>query len=123
MSARSIERNQFLCDVFITAIEGGINYWAEVESYGWYGRMTDGSFYAWVVEFEKDDAEAVRVDIDVIARGFARLPAWLLRQGFAKDHYFWQAIEANRSNGEDGDFDSSVADIIVQLGLLGEVRY
>lgn len=123
MTVRSEARNQFLCDVFTTAFEGGVNYWADVQAYRWQDREADGTFYGWLVDSEDEDAEAVKVDIAVIARGFGKFFQWVVDRGFGKDHYYWQAIEANSTNGDDGDYDAIVADIIVQLGLFGEVVY
>lgn len=41
MPVRSIERQQFLADIIITALEGGIGYWATALRYKW--SKTDGT--------------------------------------------------------------------------------
>lgn len=87
-------RKQFLHNIFTTAIEGGINYWADVEAYHWLmkGHNADtgevfsqddlDSFYAVITPGDEDwgvshlatghglgEREPVRIDIDVVIRG------------------------------------------------------
>jgi hypothetical protein len=161
-------RKQFLFNVFVTALEGGIGYWACASEYHWRrpdaGENThtldaedlDG-FYAVVHEITDDETDehfvkpdrlgilpgdmyrkaGMRIDADVLEKGI-KLFDWFVNgvidsQGqqvplnqinpFRADHYFWQFVQANRTDGADGDYDADVADTIVQFALFGEVRY
>lgn len=125
--ARSQARKQFLFDLFTTAIEGGINYWAEVEGYrcSLDGTKEDlDGFYATITRSEGDWDGEKRIDIEVIDRGLA-----LFRQQVSDGKigypgggdYFEQLVVADQSDGDDGDYDACGADCVVQLGLFGEV--
>jgi hypothetical protein len=128
MTSRSPERIQFLKDVLITAVEGGINYWGAVADYDpdagtvtvyemEEGKWDDATGY---VEYPNDYIPS-RVTIDTIAKGIGIL----LEQ--RKDHdpksYWHQFVIANRTNSEDGDYDAGQADDILQAGLFGSVVY
>lgn len=114
---RSPERIQFLEDVLTTAIEGGIQYWSEVFIYN-----IDGETFATIAD---EDGE-YNITIDTIAKGIR-----ILTTGDNAGHafsmcgmdYWKQFILANKTNGEDGDFDADIADNIVQAGIFGEIVY
>lgn len=129
---RTQERKQFLADVFTTAIEGGINYWSQVEAYHWQGtegRMQDADldgFYAEIIEIgDGDVATKHRIDVNVIAHGLNLLcgsrkePIKYAPTG----RLLADLMLANRTNGQDGDFDADSADCVVQAGLFGEIVY
>lgn len=123
VTTRTAERKQFLFDVFVTALEGGVNYWADVEGYHW--SNPDGSedldgFRATITDREEPGGQLV-VDADVIARGIGRFEPLARQRG--ADDYWRQFLAANRTNGDDGDYDATVADVIVQLALFGEIVY
>lgn len=154
---RSKGRKQFLHTVFITAMEGGINYWALTSEYHW---GTDGGvkivedidqFYAVITSTEDDwgtykvyqpvlglrdpvtlasDNQPLTIDIDVMERGANLLVDKVIAVAKAEDNecdfsrkYLRQFVSAWLSDGDEGDFDSEVADLVVQLGLFGEVVY
>lgn len=133
MTVRTDERSQFLFDVFVTALEGGIGYWSVCEKYhnhtgkGSYGEDAISDFYAVISDSEGDDFADERIDIDVIARGIGLFVKYVRGtddgKPLAADHYWRQFLEANDSNGDEGDYDADVADAIVQFGLFGEVVY
>lgn len=127
MTKRSPERAQFLTDTLVTAIEGGINYWASVSDYHWHypNIHEDGvaNAYATILDREDEDAEPVRVDLDTIARGWGLYKRLYKGESISGREYGKQALLANRTNGDDGDFDADVADNVLQLGLLGEIVY
>ncbi|GAA1083153.1 hypothetical protein [Tsukamurella spumae] len=128
-------REQFLADVFTAAIEGGINYWAEVNTYRWqYCGDDEGvpgrslsyrrDFYAVVRDHDQETAERagdLRIDAEVIQRG-AELLAEQWKDADEKS-YAHRFVIANRTNGEDGDYDAGIADQVVQTGLFGSVVY
>ncbi len=119
---------QLRFDVFVTALEGGIGYWSECETYHWRGNpeaigMPAGEedlegFYAIIRDVEDDD-KVWRIDGDTIARGLR------LARGEWRDKIHWNCggpppVVVD----EDGwDHDAWDADCIVQLGLFREVMY
>ena len=116
------DRTYLLFTTFITAMEGGIGYWAECSTYRWTkpdseDREDREGFEALV--YVEGEGEAQRIDAAVIARGFELLQDEAtrvsrpireagLRAWFVPDH---------------ADLDAQDADVIVQLGLLGEIVY
>lgn len=154
------ERKQFLLNVFITALEGGIGYWSCASEYHWSdddGNEDLDGFHAIVHEITEDEDEdhfvkpdrwgilpgemystaPIRIDAEVIEKGI-KLFSWYVQgltdgngrqvplndiEPFPADHYHWQFIQANLSNGDRGDYDAGTADMIVQLAVFGEVRY
>jgi hypothetical protein len=120
MTARTDKRKQFLTDVLTTAVEGGINYWADVHEYK--HDVPLGDAYAVVQDSDDDTEPKHRVTIDTIAKGIAsQIKA---NKDRPKGAYWWSFVLANRTNGDDGDFDASIADAILQAGIFdGEVVY
>ena len=116
--------DQLFHDIFTTALEGGINYWAECSEYHWHNG--DGyddedyeGFFAVIHDCEDDD-KTYTVNRAVISKGYA------LAAGEAGNKYCWSVSRPPLVPTEDNeweDFDASDADIIVQLGLFGEVIY
>jgi hypothetical protein len=111
MTTKSPERTEFLSDVLITAVEGGINYWAQVTAYD----PDDGR----AVVLDEDGDEFV-VDGDKLATALGRI-----RRGEVK--YLDASVarfitEASREN-EAGDIDAGLADAIFQVAALGELVY
>lgn len=118
--SRTPQRLQFLQDVLTTAIEGGVNYWATVTEYRW-EHLPVGDAFAVLFDTEGDN-EKHRVDVDVVAKGIGVLTG--ARTGDRwKGTYWQQFVAANRTNGDQGDYDADIADQIVQAGLFGEVVY
>lgn len=113
---------EFVHDVFVTACEGGINYWAEVDQYHW----SDGDrnpdlfgFFA-VIHDAEDLATKFRVDASVIAAGLQRVSAGPVE-------HLGEGLRANIVQatiaGDAGEIDADDADTIVQVGLFGKVIY
>jgi hypothetical protein len=143
---RSTERNDFLATVIVTAVEGGINYWAAVSDY----EFVDGPNYsltsASVRVHEDADAtdfdgetivsstgmrvpeEGVLVTLDTIASAvqkIARGDAMVGEPGHFDplgDYAVKLIREASAAN-DAGDIDSDMADIIMQVAVIGHVRY
>jgi hypothetical protein len=74
--------------------------------------------------------EILTIDIDVIERGWKLFMDRVLIAARAEDpsmecsrHYFRQAIIAYLTDGEEGDYDADIADLVVQYGLFGEIVY
>lgn len=129
-------RSEMLADIFITAMEGGIGYWAYALKYHWaldekdeLGlHKVDPEFFAILTDAEyahkadKTDADFhnLRLNKEVIETGIARLikPGFQVREDI-KD----KVIIADRRDGQDIDLDANDADCIVQAGLFNEIRF
>jgi len=117
--AKSAARIQFLSDILSTAIEGGINYWAEFDSIEKIDDANDilGWRYDSAVIFDYDDPEdKFTINLDVVAKGLG-----ILRKRNAERDS--ELLLANRTNGDEGDFDAEDADKIIQFGLFNELVY
>lgn len=127
---RTDERKQFLTDVLTTAVEGGINYWAAVSGYRWDVPLGEARVDVWESEEADDDfgthwpSDYVpkHVTIDTIAHGIAVLTE---QRKDAQPGSYWRSgfLAANRTNGDEGDYDAGIADDILQAGIFGEVVY
>lgn len=117
----SVAGDQMLFDLFVTALEGGIGYWSECHRYHWMN--TDGSddlhgFFATIKDTERDgDSPVVTIDRNIILKGY-RLATSLFSHKLA-----WSIERPPLVLGDEWDFDSFDADMIVQLGLYSEVVY
>lgn len=129
-------RDQYLLDIFTTAMEGGIGYWSQAHSYHHWLRQPedrndhDGyvedhlGFYADIVDLEADDDEAeyaptMRIDRGVIIKGYnLAATTWRNKLGWSSEPPPL-VITADT----DWDYDAGDADLIVQLGLFGDVLY
>jgi hypothetical protein len=123
---RTPEREQFLKDVLITAVEGGINYWSAVSEYDPdNGTVRVHEYHPDTGETENGYAkEGVLVTLDTIAKGIGVIERDSVRFRFAHVGGYWGEFwKANRTNGENGDYDAGIADCIVQAALFGEVVY
>ena len=146
------KRKQFLCDVFTTALEGGIGYWSSCSVYHWHDASSDDRLASdidgfnavihptesyWGVWDDERDAAAMIIDITVMERGVRKFGRYcrgeLDRHGnpvpeenqvpLSDGHYWRQWLVAEATNGEEGDYDADVADQIVQWGLFGKAIY
>ncbi|CAG7636401.1 hypothetical protein SIM91_05005 [Rhodococcus opacus] len=134
-AARSAERTEFLTDVFTTAMEGGVSYWASVLEY----RHTE-SPRAVLVRIEDlvpdeetmswvpgQGAEELIVDLDVLARGIDRIGKGPIE--YLPVSHRPLVAAASRENdmmpahARHGDIDAGVADNIVQAALFGKIVY
>ncbi len=117
-------RKQFLFDVFIAALEGGIDYWAVVEEYH---HSNDGiedleGFFAKVSDCEGDETfpDNSRIDKNIIIKGINKI----INDNDLKinDKIRERIKEANRLS-DAGMIDANDADCIVQVGLFGELVF
>jgi hypothetical protein len=124
--------DRLMLDLFTTALEGGIGYWAECHSYHWMiGPPADdvepetdyNGFYADITErdYEDDGAADHRINRQTLIRGYNRAisPEW-------RDRLHWSSGEKPPyvvTDDTDWDFDAGDADMIVQLGLFNEIIY
>lgn len=130
------ERNEYLFDIFTTALEGGVDYWSECEEYEW--RRADGSddligFHA-SIRADRDewlhevDRLAIRRGLKLICEATA--PFYDPNGAGTQcadvpflDEADARAIQEATNDLDAGDIDAHLADVIVQVGLFGEVRY
>lgn len=118
-------RDQAYFDIFVTAIEGGINYWAEVSKYIWTddsGHEDPIGFHATIHDIDADlGDEGLEITRATIAKGVGKYVDW------AKDHsngYLREAARCMRyGKWDDLDIDAEIADAILQFGALGELTY
>lgn len=121
--------DQLMLDLFTTALEGGIGYWSVCSEYHWCNE--DGTedlrgFFAIIEDSEDmpedpDDYECnpIRIDRSTMVMGYE-----LARTDW-RDRISWSCDKPPfiPSADNDWDYDAGDADVIVQLGLFGEVRY
>ena len=119
---RTAEREQFLADILITAIEGGTGYWAAVSGYKWSDEApetTRATLHELNDEETAYDGAQYDLTIDAVATGLGRIRrgevgvSGTLRETIAL---------ADREN-DAGYIDADGADVITQAALLNEIRY
>lgn len=141
-------RKKFYHYVFTTAMEGGIGYWSRASEYHWSPPDDIDGFYA-ILESSEDDwgvaqayiaetgkvqpiteTQSLRVDLSVIQRGVDAMVFAVMAATMSEDEeapfsrkYLRQFVIQWLTDGEEGDSDADVADMVVQLGLFGEVVY
>ena len=131
MSEENNHRVQMYRSILITAIEGGINYWARVLHYNPDMNTDTLPFYfgdecrAVVVE-DEDGAESKTIDTATIRKAMSKLskgggyrpdgtaPEWWTKK--------WRKAYKECADGS-WDFDASDADTVVQVAIFGEVVY
>jgi len=134
MATRSAERTQFIHDIMITALEGGVGYWSVADDIVrhpnddlWYEQYTlycsEGGKEALECGNGVDSVcKGHRVDSELIARGLGRINRGsrdALQLAIGSMVSIMKASEEN----EGGDIDADYADIIVQVGIFGKVVY
>lgn len=117
-------RDEFLRDVFVTACEGGINYWAFVQEYSW---SDLDRYYARILDAEDEYV----VNRALINRGLRRIHRAAERppvEGKRTSVPYLSHSTARRISQmlrvrDAGELDADDADVVVQVGLFNEVRY
>src|SRR6478736_183138 len=101
--------DQLMLDLFTTAIEGGVNYWASVSGYHWEKDGQDDLMGFWAdLHDEENDGAGYHVNRRIIVRGYreATSAKWRGRLG-------WSSEKPPFIVDEDGwDFDAGDADMI-----------
>jgi len=120
MTTRSPEREEFLSDILITAVEGGTGYWAQASNYN---HTPAATATVTLHEYHEEDDEGIipqhLVDLDTIEKGLD------LYLSFLKDRVdaTWREYMAANLQNDAGDFDAEDADVIVQFAIFGEIKY
>ena len=108
------QRTQFYWDVFVTACEGGVNYWASVWDY------SPATGTATLVDGDTGDKH--NLSLATIRRGFRRVVDPSLRT-FKIGNNVTSMIAGAYATLDAGDIDADLADTIVQVGLFNEIVY
>jgi len=95
-----------MSEVFITACEGGINYWAQVDEYDYAAGTAVLTFED---EHGKTDRRYVTSGVVMVAAGLQR----------AAEHGMTDIVDRCHS----GDYDAADADAIIQLAVFDDVIY
>lgn len=118
--------HDFLAGIIITAVEGGINYWAAITEYSPEGWSDDSkmpeTIHAKVQEHTEDDEVSQKpqlLDTFAVAKGIERILTHQVPIADYIEGYIWQGL----SNEDAGHIDAEAADCIVQAALLNELRY
>lgn len=115
--------DELLHGLFTTALEGGIGYWSAASSYHWSRGDDDDllGFYADIEDMEDGDA-LYRISRNTMRRGYelAISANWCDRLNWSTES---PPSLLDTEGIEDWDYDAGDADMIVQLGLFGDVRY
>jgi hypothetical protein len=111
---------KLLRDIIITACEGGIGYWSQLETYNG-PAIDEGAGLPLKIREDLDGqyGEWMTLDLEQVALGFQRLVAE--RPDHPCTRRMVQAI-VNYDNGN-YDYDADDADAIVQYGVLGSWTY
>lgn len=131
---RSAERETFLADIIVTAVEGGYSALG-FRDYRWHypedymgpsdpknplGLAPGGGGNATVTVVDvENDGKAYEVTIDSIATALGKI-----RKGESRiaDQYRKRILDGDRDN-DAGEIDAYDADIVVQMATLGDVVY
>lgn len=133
--ARSPERTQFLSDVLSTSLHYS---WFELIEADW-----DKGTATIKAEHDLDEWQTHEIGPDDVARGLRMYREWLEGKreaypgqwaaGFdfnraegeraGASYYGWELAKADRTNGEEGDYDVSTADSALQFAIFGGVIY
>jgi hypothetical protein len=138
MATRTAEREQFLADIIIGAVEGGTGYWAvclwyrhddEGETAAVLGEETELIEYAdqFLATYGRkvkigeliEAGKAAKVTVETVAKGLGRIKRGEV--GVRSD--ILEAIKQGDAENDGCYIDADGADVIVQAGLFGEVVY
>ena len=120
-----MDRKSFLSEIIVTAVEGGIDYWADLRRYQWSngsdGHLDHASVEVKPVEVRPADKvpEWVVVDHALIENGLAALRTGTIR--INRD--MLGDILASDVTNDSGEIDSDAADVIVQVSMFADIVY
>lgn len=107
---RTKERMDFLSDVLVTAVEGGVNYWADVKGY-----TKDN-----VTVFVYDNMDHYTFTPATISLGIDIIKS---NKDFKVNDTILGDILVGDHRMDESYIDSSAADVIVQAAMFGEIIY
>ena len=125
-----IVSRQLLFDTFVTAMKGGIGYFAVASEYKWQKPGTDGeedleNFRAVVSDAEAEEDEDGDfkdkvIDKAVIEKGFEKI---INDDNLKISSDIRRKVALAMIEPENADLDANDVDCIVQVGLFGELVY
>lgn len=119
MKTRTRERNQFLSDTLVGAIEHAGYGFPEIVEYVVEPDGDPAGTYAVITDrYDDEDTTQHRVTVDTIAKGFGVIRRLGTPNDMARD-----LLLADRTNGEDGDLDVVGALAVLECALFGKVVY
>ncbi len=104
---------EFLADILCTAVEGGINYWAAIS--GVQRNENLGVVCCSVKDAEDDEDEWHDVSTDTIIKG--------IELYLSNNDNMTRRLYQELLSGNSADYDVDDADLLVQLGLFGNIVY
>ena len=108
--------HQMYVDIVVTAVEGGINYWAGALDYN--AEHYPDSIQATIIEFQGMDPKPVELTPELIERGFNLLMSGKVKINSELLHDLHHSVRTQEWEG-----DAELADCIVQAGVFGDVIY
>ena len=120
MGARTAERTDFLAGVLITAVEGGIDYWAHIKDWQVTEDPKGNCTWARAIIVDDDKHRVARgVGLGEVAKGIG-----IIKRGDTPIRQDIKDAVALADNENDASYvDVEIADCIVQAGLYGEILY
>ncbi len=118
MTEQINNQTDFLSCVLVTAVEGGVNYWAEVRNYHWEVDKQN-NFLSAVVEIKTNESEWQTLNLDLIRKGIEKIQN--NEVNINKD--ILESIVTGNLTNDASEIDSDGADCIVQVVLFGEIVY
>ena len=121
MTEKINNQTDFLSCVLVTAVEGGIGYWAEVRNYHW-TEDTNHNLLSASAEIKIEDtneSEWQTLNLDVIRNGIEKIQ----NNEVNINRDMLKSIVAGNITNDAGEIDSDGADCIVQAALFGEIIY
>ena len=106
MTARTAARTQFLTDIYVCALEGGIGYWSTCIEYRW------STTQRAVIEDLEDAVH--EITLDTISHGINAVADGSV----AVSDYLRNLIRAANRSNDAGDVDAIAADVIAQAGIM-----
>jgi len=119
MKQRTPERIEFLGDIIITAVEGGVGYWAMISGYRWHGVPSPVATLTEHESHKDGDPITGKLDIDSIASAIGRI----VRGEIKLRADLIKLIAGASAANDGGDIDAEGADVIAQVAVLGDVIY
>lgn len=135
-SAQQLAYDEFVHNVFVTALEGGVNYWFVCKTYRWelgVGGGCDLENFKATGFADDEPRKPLTIDKAVIIKGLLRIvdgdatfggsllkPDGRIRQSVLQASAYDPVLNEYDVNTV---VDADIADCIVQVGLFGDVRY
>lgn len=120
IGSRTPEREQYLADIIITAVEGGSGYWASFKAYR-HSEPATTSVY--VRDYETKDAAWVFVGLDQIEGALGRIIRGDGVDLLSLSERVRQHIVKCDQQNDAGNIDADDADCILQIAVYGKIIF